>query len=125
MNPSPFASGFVNTKQRSWAPDVDCSGTRRRTTPCGASPDPVGGVYDPRTGKGRARVVVSARLTMYLSIADACSSVSVGCAGIATLPHTPDPPSRIFFMRRAVAVLSCWYFRATSTYAGPIDFRFG
>src|ERR1041385_6741258 len=60
---------------------------------------------------------------MYASIAVACSSVSAGCAGIATGPHTPDPPSRIFRIKRAVAVVSSWYLRATRLYAGPIDLR--
>jgi hypothetical protein len=43
---------------------------------------------------------------MYATIAAACASLSAGCAGIATGPHTPDPPSRLFFASRAIAVVS-------------------
>src|SRR5207237_10702545 len=51
---------------------------RSTNTPCGASPEPAGGVNDPRTGSDAEPVVVSARLMMYASIAAVCSSVSAG-----------------------------------------------
>jgi hypothetical protein len=58
---------------------------------------------------------------MYATIADACASVICGCAGITTWPHTPDPPFRIFLTRRAVALVSPRYRRATAVYEGPTD----
>src|SRR5450432_162767 len=45
----------------------------------------------------------------------------LGCADIATSPHTPLPPFMIFCVRYVAAFASAWYFCATSINAGPID----
>ena len=63
-------------------------------------------IYDLSVGYDLAGIK-SDKVQLFLDgMRDASASLSCGCAGIITLPHTPDPPARIFFTRRVIALLS-------------------
>src|SRR5215203_4959737 len=109
---SPFAPLSVYSARSTTAPPVgelDCVAA-------------AGGVYSPRAGSD-GPLFFWPRLRMYDAICVVCASVSCGCGGIITCPHTPEPPVLIFVASRASAAASPRYFVATSVYDGPTDLR--